>query len=143
MKKLIKIAVLAIFTLIVGFGACALYLDKKATELETTAVPFIKKVVPEISTWKMDVFKRYVTQESNDNTSDEDLAKLLKVFSKLGSLKSIDEISFIKINNFVYLTYRIEASYENGPATINLILKETNGNFEISHCNIESWVIFE
>jgi len=116
---------------------------KKSSELETIANPYIEKALPEISTWEVDVFKSYVTQESNDNTPDEDLLKLFKAFSKLGVLKEINEIRFLKMSNFNYLTYQVEARYENGPATIYILLKETNGNFEISNFNLESWVVFE
>ena len=119
MKRFLKILVVIILTLIVGSGSCAFYMYKKSSELEVTAIPYIEKSIPEISTWNIEVFKSYVTQESNDNTSDEELLKLLKAFSKLGALKEINEISLLKLSNLNYLTYRVETSYENGPATIN------------------------
>jgi len=150
-KKVLKWLGIALLGLIALFALLAVYTGYKQSEYNETAVPYIKKVIPKISEWDSDEIKPLFVPSTFDNVSDEDFAKLFKWFSKLGSLKSIDEPQFTQVHSGAtvkegantIVTYTVLAHYENGDAHISIRLLDLGGSFEIYHFNLNSKALIE
>jgi hypothetical protein len=129
----------------------AAYFYLKSHEYSKTAVPYIKKVIPEISTWDPVVSKKYMAADVLASLKDEDLNKLMHWLSKLGSLKSIEEPSFVNVSTSATVkngkqtiaTYTILAHYEHGDANITMRLLEFNNGFKVYQFNVNSNALIE
>ncbi len=143
MKLLLKL-IGAIFVLfVVFFISIAAYVSSKSSEYETTAVPFINELIPKLSTWDIEVFKEYSAPKLNKESSDADLSRLLKWFSKLGKLKSTGEPDLNGVKNGNILTYAIPVRYEAGEAIISLTIEDTEDGFLIHHFDLDSIALVE
>ena len=143
MKKFLKVVGIIILCFVLLFAAIGFYVSTKSSEYESTAVPFIYEVIPKISSWNIDVFKKYSTAESNAASSDEDLSKLLRWFTKLGKLENVGQPVLKSIMNGNKLTYIVPVKYETGDATITLQLHDTDGEFLIHFFNLDSMALVE
>jgi len=103
-KKFLKIIGIIFLCIIALFGAIATYTYLKSAEYKETAVPYIKEKIPELSLWNPEVAKKYLAPEALEITKDEDLAKLMRWFSKLGNLKSFDEPQFVNVSSSATLS---------------------------------------
>jgi len=118
----------------------------KSSEYSETAVPYINEKIPELSTWDPEVAKKYLAPGILAETKDEDLEKLMRWFSKLGALQSIEEPQFINVSSNATVangqqtiaTYTIMAHYENGDAAITMRLLEVEGGFKIYQFHLNS-----
>jgi hypothetical protein len=145
-KKIAKGIGFAVLVIVIIFSATVMYTLYKKSRYEETAVPYIKKVVPQISLWDINVMKQYMAPQSIKNTKDEDLSKLLKWLSKLGSLKSIETPQFQNVTSSVttgegkntIVNYTVKAHYEKADAIITIRLLESGQDFKIYYFNLES-----
>lgn len=132
---------------IVGvIGGSALYDRYKTSEYDATAEPYIKAVVPEISQWDPATTKALMASEVAATISEEKFAQAMNLFSRLGSLQSIDDPKFVDVHTGkqgdlgeqTIVEYDVDAGYANGDATINLKLLYRDGLFEIYNFNFSS-----
>lgn len=149
-KVLIVLGVifLVLVLIISGIGVFTWY---KSSKYENTAVPYIKAAIPELSKWDIEITKEYMAPEVKKEISDEDLNKVIKYLSKLGSLVSIEKPSFTNIyagatldsGKKTFVTYTINALYENGNAVITITLLDLGGSFNVYKLNINSMALAE
>ncbi len=146
MKKVFKVLGIIFLFTIISFGAIGVYTYLKTSEYSKTAVPYIKEKIPKLSSWDLAVAKQYLAPQVLETTKDEDLKKLMRWFSKLGSLKSIEEPQFVNVTSSATVangkqtiaTYTILANYENGVANITMRLLEVEDGFQIYQFHINS-----
>jgi len=127
-------------------GGSELYDRYKTSEYDASAEPYIKQVIPEISQWDPAATKGLMAPEIAGTISDEKFAQAMNLFSRLGSLQSIDEPKFIEVHTGkqgdlgeqTIVEYDVDAEYTNGEATINLKLLFRDGLFEIYNFNFSS-----
>ena len=139
MKRFLRVLGIIFLGIIIIFGLIGGWTYWKSTKYEETAVPYIKENIPKLSSWNLKITKSLLAPSILEMTTDDDLEKLMKWFSKLGSLKSIEEPQFININTTVtaehgkqvIVLYNILAHYQNGDATITMRLLETEKGFEV------------
>ena len=135
----------------VVIGGSILYDQYKTSEFDDRAVPYIKEVIPEISQWNPTKTKSLMASEVAATISDEKFAQAMNLFSRLGSLQSINEPKFIEVHTGkqgdigtqTIVEYDIDAKYTNGDATINLKLLFRDGLFEIYNFNVSSEALLE
>lgn len=98
-------------------------------KLEGKAEPLISKVLEEqSSSWDYEILKPHLSNIWLKMVDENQSNKLMKLFSKLGAFKSIDEIKWtgcsIKSNTefgtIDRCDYTASASYENGAAYISV-----------------------
>jgi hypothetical protein len=138
----------AIVTIIVGSGV---YTRFQSSDYDDVAGPYIKKALPEISTWDPDKTRALMTPEISAGIPEQDFTKAMAWFSRLGALQSMDEPDFIKaylgqdtsIGKLNLLEYEVDAKYANGDAVINLKLIDKGGAFEIYRFNFSSETLIE
>ena len=151
MKKIFMILggiFLVIILLIIGMGLFTWY---KSSKYEETAVPYIQSTVPELSKWDPELARTYMVPKVLEEISDEDFAKIFKYLSKLGSLKKINEPKFAEISTGAtfgdgkqtLVTYTIDAVYENGDATITIVLLDLGTAFQVYRFNVNSMALAE
>jgi len=150
-KKLFKWIGIFLLSLIVILLLAGIYTGYQQSKYEKVAVPFINRIVPLLSEWKVEKIKPLFTEEALSNFTDEDLDKMFSWLSKLGELKSFAEPQFVNISSgtsvrrgaSTIVTYSILAQYEKGEAHITLRLLDKDGAFEIYHFNINSKALLE
>jgi hypothetical protein len=136
--------------LIVLFSALGLFAWHKRGKYEETAVPYLKEAVQQISTWDESTARHYMSEEALANISEEDFTALIKWFSKLGSLQSMEEPTFNNVTSFVtgegnyaVITYTVNARYDAGDAVLTVKLSDKGGRFEILGININSMALMQ
>jgi len=137
--------------IIVVIGGSILYDRYKTSEFDDRAVPYIKEVIPEISQWNPIKTKALMASEVAATISEEKFAQAMDLFSRLGSLQSINEPKFIEVHTGeqgdigtqTIIEYDIDAEYSNGDATINLKLLFRDGLFQIYNFNFSSEALLE
>jgi hypothetical protein len=143
-KKILIGIVIVIFVIVGLFASIGGWAYYKSSSYEKTAVPFIEKVIPELSMWDIYTFREYLSQEFIDETSDEDLNKIIGFMSKMGDFYSMDAPKFVHVNttmgneSVTLITYSVSGYYENGDANITIILREIVGGFEVYKFHIDS-----
>lgn len=137
-----------VLAIIVG---SALYDRYKTSEHDGQAVPYIKRVVPELSQWDPAKTKALMAVEIAQTIPDAQFEQAMNLFSKLGSLQEIDDPQFIdvhtgeqaKVGAQTIVEYDVEAEYANGEATINLKLLLRDGLFEVYSFNFSSETLLQ
>ena len=145
--KTIGILFLVLIVLLVCAGGWTGY---KSSGYEKTAIPFMEKAIPEISKWDSDIMKSYMAPETMSEVSDAEFSKMVKILSKMGALISIDEPMFQSVSSsttskygaMTAVTYKVKAIYENGDATLNIVLKESGDSFKFFRFNVDSLALF-
>lgn len=146
LKKIIKGIGITILVILVIFSIIGIYTWHKKTQYESTAVPYIKDVLPKLSTWDVAIAKQHMATTALEKIKDEELSKLFKWFSKLGALKSMEEPQFQNVTSGItsddgantVVTYTVVAHYEKADANIVIRLLDKKGQFKIFLFNINS-----
>lgn len=150
-KELKKFIAYVVFVFVVGFSAYFYYGSVQSAEYDGTVVPYIQKVLPEISTWDPDVVKQYLAPEVSKTVSPENLKNILAELSKIGELQSIEKMKFKKkstggegdIAQQPVVTYTVIAQYSTGETTVTISLLDRGGSYEVHHFNFESGALFQ
>lgn len=150
-KRILKRVLLVVLLIILFFALIGLWAWKEQSDYESTAVPYLNSVVPEIATWNPDIAWKYYADEIRDTISQADSDKIIGYLSLLGTLESLDHPQFRQVTSSATLnsgtrklvTYRIPAVFENGDATINVTLLDRDGEFSIYHFKVESMAFVE
>lgn len=151
MKKALKILGIIFLAIIIVISSLFAYTYLKSSEYNEEAIPYIEKVIPELSTWNTEIVKKYSAPEALANIKDEELEKLMRWFSKLGNLKSIEKPKFVNFSNYsslesgqkTILSYNIIAHYENGDALIEMRLLEVENGFQVYRFNLNSSALID
>ena len=130
------------------------YIAYQASQYDPVAVPFLQKVIPEISTWQEDAIRKNMSPDALEKTSPEHFRAIVDRFAKLGALKSFstphfEEVSETRTGNAIVgsgpattiVTYAADAVYENGDATINFKLAVRDNGLEVQYFTIQSGVL--
>ena len=143
MKKFI-IYVIVVF--IVGFSSYFMYGHMLEEKYNGTAIPYIEEVLPELSSWDVERVTPCMAPEVMRTISPEDLERLLKSLSQIGTLQSIGDATFkneskgdnVKYADAPVITYDIETQYSTGPATVTLSLLCRDGGYQVYYFNFQS-----
>jgi len=120
-------------------------------KLEGKAEPLIRNVLADQSPWNYEKLKPYLSKLWLDSVSEEKSKKLVKMFSKLGSFQSVNEINwngcssnstteYGAIDRCDYVT---TAKYKNGDAQVFVGVVSEDGAAKIIQLRINSDVFFE
>jgi hypothetical protein len=123
----------------------------QSADYDDVAVPYLKKVIPELSQWDPAAARALMVTEVSASIPEEKLVRGMETFSKLGALQSLAEPEFENvyrdqgtiIGKQTIVEYNTEAKYANGDATINMKLLDRGGHLEIYHFNISSQALLE
>ncbi len=150
MKKffiMIGVWLVAMISLIVGFH---LNERSKAGEYDDTVIPYLNRIVPEISRWDLETTRGFMAEEALQNISDEQYAQIIVLFSKVGELQSFEEPEFEKTHTAelpsgskTVVSYKVEAKYANGDARLNFKLIEDSGSYKVYLFNLSSEALGE
>ena len=149
MKKLtnyFRLIAFWVISILIIIGGNIFYKKYQGSQYDKLAVPYIQRVIPVISSWDPVATKALMTPEIATTIPDEKYARAMVFFSQLGALQSVDEPEFTKahvdleteIGRQTILEYKVDASYANGDAEIEIKLLERGGSFEIYRFNFSS-----
>ena len=146
MKKYFVLITLWVVSIAAAVGGLELYKSHQGAEFDKTAIPYIRTVIPQISTWDPETVRALMAPEIAANIPDERFVRAMHLFSKLGALQSIDEPKFseasvdqeTEIGKQTIVEYKIDAQYENSEAEITLQLLERGESYEIYRFNFSS-----
>ncbi|MCK4508863.1 MAG: hypothetical protein KAU27_09990 [Desulfuromonadales bacterium] len=137
-----------ITTVIIG---SIVYDRYQASEYSDTAVPYVEKIIPIVSTWEPKAIRELMVPEVSAEISEDKFAQTMALFSKLGALQSMEEPQFEDVDTGgktvigmqTILEYKIDAQYENGEALLNIKLLSRDGVFELYSFNVGSEVLLD
>ena len=137
---------LAVILTIAGVQTFAWY---QSSQYEETAVPYLNTAVPEISKWKTAIVREYMAPEAVEKISDEQFAGIIKNFSRLGNLITMDDPEFERLytgstaqgGEKKALKYTIDTVYENGDAVITVVLLALGDSFQVYKFDINSMAL--
>ncbi len=143
MKKFI---IYVVFVFVVAFSGYFIYGYMQSAKYDGTAIPYIEKVLPELSSWDVDRVSQCMAPEVLATISPENLVELLKSLSQIGTFQSISEATFknkavganVKYADAPVITYDIETRYSSGPVTVTLSLLDRDGKYQVYYFNFQS-----
>lgn len=119
-------------------------LDKESREYLDEAIPAI------VGKWDIKEIQKRASPEFNEAVKPEDLEKLMRVFRRLGSLKSYNGAkgdSTISITSqhgkVISATYIARADFSNGPAEITMSLIKHGDQWQLLGIHVDSEVFLE
>jgi len=141
-----KFIIYVIFVVTVGSSIFFGYGKIQSAKYADTAIPYMEKVLPQISSWDANTVKQYMAPEVLQSVSTTDLENLMAALSKIGQLKSIGKFSFknkasgdnVQFTDGTVITYEVEAEYSTGTAMVRLRLLERAGSYQVFHFNFQS-----
>jgi len=150
-KELKKFIIYVICVFVIGFSAYFGYGYYQSSKYDGTVVPYIQRVLPELSKWDPEVVKQYLAPEISKTIQDENLQRIMAALSQIGELQSIDTIKFKKkatgkagdLVQEPVITYTVHARYSTGEAIVTLSLLDKGGVYEVYHFNFESAALFK
>jgi len=140
-KDLKKFIIYAIFVFVTGFSAFFYYGYYQSSQYDGTVIPYIQKVLPELSTWDPEIVKQYMAPEVLSTITAEDLKYTMERLAQIGELQSIDKMKFKKkatgkagdLVQQPVITYTVNAQYSTGKATVTIALLDKGGVYQIYH----------
>ena len=150
-KGLNKFIIYVIFVFVTGFSAFFGYGYYQSSQYDDSVIPYIQKVLPELSTWDPEIVKQYMAPEVLQTVTTENLKNIMGALSQIGELQSIDKMKFKKkstggASDLVQqpvITYTVTAQYSTGEAIVTLSLLDKGGSYEVYHFNFESRALFK
>jgi len=150
-KDLKKFIIYAIFVFVTGFSAYFGYGYYQSAQYDGTVIPYIQKVLPELSTWDPEVVKQYMAPEILGTVTDENLENIMGALAQIGELQSIEKMKFKKkatgragdLVQQPVITYTVNAQYSTGEAIVTISLLDKGGAYEVYHFNFESAALFQ
>jgi hypothetical protein len=151
MKKFYIMLGVWFISVIVIFIASGVYSKFPASDYDKLVVPYLKRIIPEISKWDPATTRELMVAEVAAAIPEDRFNRGIAMFSKLGKLQSMAEPEFEKVyhdqgtivGKQTIVEYNTEAEYTNGEATINVKLLDKDGQFEIYRINFSSKVLAE
>ncbi len=150
-KKLLKIVgafVLAI--LVFNAGAIAWYNMSGSKKIEV-AKHYVEENIETVVTWDLEQFQSLLTPTALESLQTEKGRKALKIFSKLGKLKSIEEPKLEKgefrlgTSNSSYdiITFSTLGHFQADDALITITLSKVKNSYSIHSFKVSSDAFFE
>lgn len=144
-KILIMFCILSCIALAI-IGWFNYFSGQQAIEYEKTAVPYMNRVIPELSKWDPEIARKYMSTEFLQKVSPERFNLIIKTLSKIGSLQDMDKPKFEEIYagktpkgvDRTIISYTVNAKYSTGDAIITMSLLEQNGILEVYRFNVQS-----
>lgn len=141
-----KFMIYILFVLICGLSIFFGYRYMQSSAYEQTAVPYLKQVLPEISSWEPARVRACMAPEVLEGVSDEKLSALLTSLSRIGTLEHIEDISFknkasgehITRDQQPLVTYELKARYSSGEVGVTISLLDKGEDFDVYHFNFQS-----
>ena len=151
LKKLLIILGAVLTVVILCYAGVSYYISYQASKYDAAVVPLLQQVIPEISTWQEDAIRRNMSEDALQRIPPQVFSATVEKFSRLGALKSFETPVFKEVSEYrspnvlpgsgpatTTVSYTSEALYENGEATISLILAEQDGEFQVQYFTIQS-----
>ncbi len=144
MKKLI---IYILCVLICAFSGLFIYKKMQASPYEQTAVPYIKEVLPLISTWQPELLDDYMATEVLERVLPSARINLMETLSRIGELEKIDKVQF-KYKSAAnelpdvtrpVVTYQLDTLYSSGEVKVTIsLLDKGDGAFSVYRFNFQS-----
>ena len=152
MKK--KLLTLFLFLAIVAasvIGGFHYHSAKKEAEFKSTAVPFVKQVIPQLSQWDPELSFSLMAPEALRKVQKDYFVKVVEAMSKLGTLEELQEPVFAEVysgstlkgQEQTIVSYEVDARYSSGPAEITISLINRGDSFAVNSFDVRSEALRE
>lgn len=143
-----KFVIYILCVLIVAFSAVYIYQKVQSGRYDETAIPYIKEVLPLISTWDAAQAGSYMAPEVLNQVDPQDLQLLMSKLSVLGELVEIVSVRFKNVNTGEYVagghplvTYKLDTRYSSGDVEVRISLVDRGGSYEVYRFNFGSEIL--
>jgi len=149
LKKFFTMMAVWLVVIIAIFAGSHFYKLYQGSQFESTAVPYLQRVVPVLAEWDAEKTRALMAPESAEMIPEESFARIVALFSKLGTLQSTAEPHFDEIADNglegeakrTFITYRVAAQFSNGSGMFKIQLVDKGGELAIYNFNISSDVL--
>lgn len=136
-----KFLIYILIVLVCGISAFFIYNKRQAKAYEETAVPYVRQVLPQISTWNPELLHDYMAPEVVERIPQQRLTALMEGLSQLGTLERVEGIKFknktsgelVTAEEQPVITYEVEARYSSGPVEISISVLDQGTSFSVYH----------
>ncbi len=150
-RRIVTWLLLIILLIALLFALIGLWTWKVQSDYESTAVPYLRSVIPKITTWEPEAAWNFFDDEVRRLINREDHDKIMRYLSSLGELKFLASPQFQQVTSSATLRtgtkklvyYTIPATFENGDATINVALLDRDDTFSIYYFRVNSMALVE
>ncbi len=130
-------------TILVGFHYLSV---QKESQYSTTAVPYIKMVIPELSKWDPEIARKYLSADFLKKIPAANFEHTIKALSKIGSLQTMEEPIFEEVysgdtpdgEKETIISYTVNAKYSTVEAIITMTLLDRGGVMNVYRLNVQS-----
>jgi len=144
-KKLLIFLLVWVLAVAGGIVGVKIYRQNMADQYSATAIPYVQKVVAELSSWDLEVIRGLMSEGALKSIEEEKLARIIRLFSKMGQLQSMEDPVYAQTDVIdigkgeqTLVRYTVKAHYQNGDALVTLSLLDREGQFSISYFNLTS-----
>lgn len=145
-RKLFTLFVFVAIVAVSVIGSFRYFSDKKEAEFQTTAVPFIKQVIPKLSQWDPELSFSLMAPEALHKIPKDYFFKVVEAMAQLGSLEELQEPQFeevylgstLKGQKETVVSYTVDARYSSGPAEITISLMNKGDSFAVNSFDVRS-----
>jgi len=135
-------AAILIVAAAIGIG----FVVYKGRGLDSESKAYVDVAIPAITAnWNQDEFLKRASPELRDSIRPGQLTTLFVAFSRLGALVAYEGATgdanmsyFTSTGGRVFATYVAKAKYQNGEATIRIVLLKRDGQWMIQNFQIDS-----
>jgi hypothetical protein len=141
-----KFIIYVLFVVTCAVSAFFVYTNMQSSQYEDTAVPYIRQILPIISTWDPVLAKDYMATEVLARVTPAELESLMLTLSQIGELKSIDKVKFknkasgenVTLDKYPLVSYTLETQYTSGRVKVTISLLDKGDSFEVFHFNFQT-----
>jgi hypothetical protein len=140
---------IAVLVFVGLFAALFGYTSYKSNALEKTAVPYLRKAIPELARWDLATVKAYMAPEALKDLPDDKLAKVLAWESRLGRLQHMDNPRFVSIYSgadtthgpYQIVTYTVPVRFDAGDGVVTVRLLVQGEGFKVFLFHVDSMAL--
>lgn len=142
MKRKLAILFISLATIAATIiGGFHYYSAQKEAQYKQTAVPYVKRVIPELSKWDPEITRKYLSAQAKEKYSDDVFNRTIEALSAIGTLQEMGEPQFEEIyssNRETVISYTVKTKYSKGDAIFTLSLLDSDGNIEVDTFYVQS-----
>ena len=140
MKKVLKYLGIGILSVVIFFVGIAIFTSSNSVNHEQVFVPYIEKIIPELTTWEQEAYKTHMSKKAFEGATKAQWNLYLSKLSQLGSLQSIGlpelqqskTFSSMSGSTTTYAVYLVPVTFDTGLAHVQLSIESKDDKIQIN-----------
>jgi len=146
MHLVLKRSLIFLSLMIAGLLVYVMWFNMNAEKYDETAIPYLEKVLPKVSTWNYSELKPMLSPRALAEFETDKGKEVYQLFTRLGNLESIGKPQYLSsesdsnsgLGEVEIVSYSVPVVFETGPAVIKILLAANGQSYFIHHLGIRS-----